>query len=453
MAWDDVVVDGTTVDYAADHNEEINQIKAKLAKTTNVTAINDTGIADGEICLFNATNKDIRTSDKTIVTTIGADDLTLPTSKAVVDKVTTGAVNLTIAIRAGEYLRKGQAIYISGTSATIPVAYKCDCTVLGKSRAIGIAQSDMNPGDATIDGFARRGGTLTAVDCRTTGTVAGYVNPLQQTWNNGDLLFALGGANAGGLTNVRPTSGRSVKICYAVNGNDPSCTLLMHVMENPVFATCAASEDVVLRCGDNSGTNKVSVRDYANNEVASINSDGVIKGTINDYIKLDPIGCMIPTTAPAGIDQAESGAGAGNYVYGLFTYAGIGAPGTGNNLQWRVILPEDWSAAGLVSANVHWLPTAGTASEYVKWHIEATQLAEGDVISTAFSSLGTCEDQLLATPAGKVHISPACTPQAIAGNAGNEVIFRVTRIAAQATASNQDIRLLGVSIKYIRTLA
>jgi len=178
-----------------------------------------------------------------------------------------------------------------------------------------------------------------------------------------------------------------------------------------------------------------------------------VQGVIYDYLKLDPMGCMVPTTAPAGIDQAESGAGAGNYVYGLFTYAGIGAPGTGNNLQWRVILPEDWSTAGLVSAKVHWLPTAGTASEYVKWHIEATQLAEGDVISTAFSSLGTCEDQLLATPAGKVHISPACTPQAIAGNAGNEVIFRVTRIAAQATASNQGIRLLGVSIKYIRTLA
>ena len=29
----------------------------KLAKATNVTAINDTGIADGEIAVFNLTNK------------------------------------------------------------------------------------------------------------------------------------------------------------------------------------------------------------------------------------------------------------------------------------------------------------------------------------------------------------------------------------------------------------
>jgi hypothetical protein len=54
-----------------------------IAKTTNITALNETGIADGEICVFNPTNKDIRTSDKTIVTTIGSDDTTVPTSKAV----------------------------------------------------------------------------------------------------------------------------------------------------------------------------------------------------------------------------------------------------------------------------------------------------------------------------------------------------------------------------------
>ena len=57
----------------------------KIAKTTNITALNETGIADGEIAVFNLSNKDIRTSDKTIVTTIGADDTTVPTSKAVKD--------------------------------------------------------------------------------------------------------------------------------------------------------------------------------------------------------------------------------------------------------------------------------------------------------------------------------------------------------------------------------
>jgi hypothetical protein len=63
-----------------------------IAKTTNVTAINDTGIADGEIAVFNLTNKDIRTSDKTLVTTLGTDDTTVPTSKAVKDVADTKVI-------------------------------------------------------------------------------------------------------------------------------------------------------------------------------------------------------------------------------------------------------------------------------------------------------------------------------------------------------------------------
>ena len=61
-------------------------VDAKIAKTTDVTAINDASIADGEIAVFNKTAKDIRTSAKTIVTTIGATDATVPTSKAIVDE-------------------------------------------------------------------------------------------------------------------------------------------------------------------------------------------------------------------------------------------------------------------------------------------------------------------------------------------------------------------------------
>ena len=63
----------------------LTEVGNKIAKTTNITALNETGIADGEIAVFNLTNKDIRTSDKTIVTTLGANDTTIPTSKAVKD--------------------------------------------------------------------------------------------------------------------------------------------------------------------------------------------------------------------------------------------------------------------------------------------------------------------------------------------------------------------------------
>jgi len=171
---------------------------------------------------------------------------------------------------------------------------------------------------------------------------------------------------------------------------------------------------------------------------------------VSDYLALEPMGCMIPDTNPASVARAEAGAGDGNYVYGLFTYAGVGAIGTGNNLQWKVTMPEDWKSDGNVSAIVHWIPTAGTTDHFVKWEIEAKQLANSDAMDSAFVSLGTCEDQIITT--GDLHISPACTPAAISGTAGKVIIFRVTRIAAQATVSEEDMRLLGVSIKYTRVI-
>jgi hypothetical protein len=58
----------------------------KIDKATNVTAITDTGIADGEIAVFNLSNKDIRTSNVLISTdgTLAGDaDTNVPTEKAV----------------------------------------------------------------------------------------------------------------------------------------------------------------------------------------------------------------------------------------------------------------------------------------------------------------------------------------------------------------------------------
>ena len=58
----------------------------KIPKAGNVTAITDTGIADGEIAVFNLTNKDIRTSNAVISTdgTLASNaDTNIPTEKAV----------------------------------------------------------------------------------------------------------------------------------------------------------------------------------------------------------------------------------------------------------------------------------------------------------------------------------------------------------------------------------
>jgi hypothetical protein len=78
------------------------------------------------------------------------------------------------------------------------------------------------------------------------------------------------------MTNIRPTSGRSVKAAYTLLGSNANDVLLAYPMENPVWVTAASGEGIVLRLGDNAGATKISIRDYENNEVASIDSNGLV---------------------------------------------------------------------------------------------------------------------------------------------------------------------------------
>ena len=57
----------------------------KIAKATNVTSIDDAGIADGEVAIFDLTNKKIKTSDKTLPTgaIVGTTDTQTLTNKTI----------------------------------------------------------------------------------------------------------------------------------------------------------------------------------------------------------------------------------------------------------------------------------------------------------------------------------------------------------------------------------
>jgi len=75
------------VDNTSDANKPISTatqtaLDLKIAKTTWIYSVDDTGIADGEICIFDKTNNYLETANVTIATTMGADDTTVPTSGA-----------------------------------------------------------------------------------------------------------------------------------------------------------------------------------------------------------------------------------------------------------------------------------------------------------------------------------------------------------------------------------
>jgi hypothetical protein len=173
-------------------------------------------------------------------------------------------------------ISKGQVLCITGVVGGMIKVGLANCIDAIPCGELGLAFTDIaqnSPGDAQIRGI------LTSVDTRSTNT---DINPNAETWVAGDLLY-LDDTN-GGMTNVRPTSGRIVRLVRTLNGSAVNDDLyILGIKDNSAWSVATSGEDVVLRVGDNGGANKVSIRDYADNEVASINSDGIgqIRGNVS----------------------------------------------------------------------------------------------------------------------------------------------------------------------------
>lgn len=166
-------------------------------------------------------------------------------------------------------ISKGQVCAITGSSGSKIRIGLADCDDVTKIRNIGLASDAITQNS---DGTVIYKGIIENVDTR--DVVGGNdVNPGSEVWAAGDLLWV--STTAGGMTNVRPTSGRCIKAARTVKGNSNVDTLIIISYGNAIWATAASGEDVVVRMGDSAGANKVSWRDYANGEVASLDSGGV----------------------------------------------------------------------------------------------------------------------------------------------------------------------------------
>jgi len=257
--------------------------------TTNLmaTTANITGIT-----VANVINATTLTGDGSGITGIGA----------------TAATALSFTAKAAENLVMGQAVYISSASGNNPVVSLADNTNTAKSRVVGLAASTVSKNGTLL---VRRGGVLSGV----TVTAGGNVNADGGAWTAGDLVFLTTG---GKLTKTRPTSGRSVKVAYVLETAGTS-DLLVYPLENPVWVTSAANEDIVLRLGDAAGANVVSVRDYANAQVASINSDGGITAVAANITgSLTANVTIITDSATANVTAAQM-MGQAHVVTGAYT--------------------------------------------------------------------------------------------------------------------------------------
>ncbi|MBA7575797.1 hypothetical protein ES708_17633 [subsurface metagenome] len=166
---------------------------------------------------------------------------------------------------------RGQALYVSGAAGANALVGIADNTDSSKIRILGLASTNI---DQNGQGYVIVHGVLHNIDTRK--NLGGINDEPGVDWSAGDLLYV---NSNGKLTSTRPTSGRIIKAAVSKEGSSANDDLLVIVHENPVDASAAASENLVLRMGDSDGTYKTLFKDYLNNIVAYVDSDGNIDGT------------------------------------------------------------------------------------------------------------------------------------------------------------------------------
>lgn len=205
------------------------------------------------------------------------------------------ATALTIDAKVNEAggITKGQPVYFSGAVGQIPQASLADNTVDGKTRVAGIAAETKTDGQAIL---IRVGGQLDNVNT--------------SAYSDGDCLYL---STAGSYSTTAPTSG-AIIIVVGVEYSHASQGKLLLLNHRTKDKGAPADTDLVIRLGDNAGVNKISIRDYANNEIAYIDSDGNIDGTA---LTIDT--ALLPAEGGTGVanNAANTLTFTGNYSLGL----------------------------------------------------------------------------------------------------------------------------------------
>jgi hypothetical protein len=146
-----------------------------------------------------------------------------------------------------------RAVYVSGFNG-YPLITLADNTDENKHNVAGLT---IAPIAHQADGFI---------------ATSGQCDAETNTWPVGTELYL---STAGALTSTQPTSGIVQHVgIVTVRENYPVGKILLYSKTEPYITATPASTDAIIRMGDSAGTNKVSFRDYANSEVASVDSDG-----------------------------------------------------------------------------------------------------------------------------------------------------------------------------------
>jgi hypothetical protein len=380
------------------------QATLKLAKAPNVTSIDDVGIADDEIAIFDLTNKKIKTSNIKVSTTVGNDNTTIPTSKAVKD-FTHAHIhpNLTplSMLNSEEY---GWHFTAQNNYFSDDLFYASETINAILIIAQGTAYGDMI---AFISNYAITGQAVAILTASYDGALEEWIVPEQR----------IGEISISGITTNNTGIATLDSYYFIPNGTSGIKQLLV---------SGGASMIVGVDKGASSQTG--DLRQFQNSVggvLSAVDKDGFFRMDLSPvYTDIDfPV--IIRTT--------------GTNIPTLATMQGnIKAP------QWAVNdiadleqkeFPHSWKEASAVQWHIH-LVTGGTdtADRYVKFQIEYCWANSNGTLS----SVTTISEELLipANTAAKTHkiynIGSAWTPAS--GKIGGHIFARLTRIAATGTA-------------------
>jgi len=345
-------------------------------------------------------------------------------------------------------IAKGQVICITGAVGGYIEVGLADCNDIAKMRVLGLAQEDISQ---NTPGIGQANGTLVDVDTRPANT---DINPNGETWAAGDMLYSA--TVIGGMTNVRPTSGRIIKIARTLTGSAVNDNLyILNIKENPVWATAAAGEDVIVRMGDSIGVNKASYRDYGNNEIGSIDSDGnlALSGVISETdaykTKYVDVAEMIPCTTNGALQGTTEWPTNDVDIDQLAFDAGAIL----ERAQFKLKLPENWDL-GTLKVKFDWTGAIGcTAGDTVEWRIKARAIRDNDAIDVAMGTLQLIVDTLLVNNGTDWQTSGA-TPALIVGGTpakGCTLLFELDRNGPGSDTMAEDALLYGLTIQYKKT--
>jgi len=160
---------------------------------------------------------------------------------------------LNIRNETGSTIASTRAVYVSGFN-NLPLVSLADNTVESQHNVVCITIAPINN---EANGFC---------------AVSGQFDAETNAWNVGTELYL---TTSGVLSSTAPTSGgvRHVGI-VTVKANYPTGKILAYGTFEENYVAGGTGDNIILRTGDSVGVNKFSFRNYANTEVASINSYG-----------------------------------------------------------------------------------------------------------------------------------------------------------------------------------